>query len=133
IVAYTLSITHLPDVGGSGFGSSAAEVYHEGIRIPICKFYEEGRRNELLVEIIRTNVRVPEQVMGDVMANVACNEVGGRELLAFMDEYGLDDLTALSAAIRGQSEAAMRAKIGELGQGTYHKPIQVEGVDGPRD
>ena len=92
IVAYTLSITHLPDIGGSGFGSSAVEVYHEGLRLPICKLYEAGRLNELIVEIIRTNVRVPEQVMGDVMANVACNEVGGRELLAFMDEYGLDDL-----------------------------------------
>jgi N-methylhydantoinase B len=133
VVAYTLSITHLPDIGGSGFGSSAAEVYHEGIRIPICKFYDEGRRNELLVEIIRTNVRVPEQVMGDVMANVACNEVGGRELLAFMDEYGLDDLTGLSRAIRGQSEAAMRAKIRELGVGTYRNQIQVEGFDGPCD
>ncbi len=97
VVAYTLSISHLPDIGGSGFGSSATEVYHEGLRLPICKLYEEGRLNELLMEIIRTNVRVPEQVIGDVMANVACNEVGGREILAFMDEYGLDDLTALSA------------------------------------
>jgi N-methylhydantoinase B len=131
IVAYTLSITHLPDVGGSGFGSSAAEVYQEGLRLPICKLYEAGRLNELLVEIIRTNVRVPEQVMGDVMANVACNEVGGRELLAFMDEYDLDDLTALSGAIRGQSEAAMRAKLRELGQGTYRNRIEVEGFDGP--
>ena len=133
VVAYTLSITHLPDVGGSGFGSSAVEVYHEGLRLPICKLYEEGRLNELIVEIIRTNVRVPEQVMGDVMANVACNEVGGRELLAFMDEYGLDDLTDLSRAIRGQSEAAMRGKIRELGQGTYRNQIQVEGFDGPCD
>jgi len=133
IVAYTLSITHLPDVGGSGFGSSAAEVYHEGLRLPICKLYEEGRLNELLVEIIRANVRVPEQVMGDVMANVACNEVGGRELLAFMDEYGLDDLADLSRAIRGQSEAAMRAKIGELGRGTYRNRISVEGFDGPAE
>ena len=133
IVAYTLSISHLPDVGGSGFGSSATEVYHEGLRLPICKLYDEGRLNELLIEIIRTNVRVPEQVIGDVMANVACNEVGGREILAFMDEYGLDDLTALSAAIRGQSEAAMRAKIRELGQGTYHNRMQVEGFDGPCD
>ena len=131
IVAYTLSITHLPDIGGSGFGSSAAEVYHEGLRLPICKLYEAGKLNELLVEIIRTNVRVPEQVMGDVMANVACNEVGGRELLAFMDEYGLDDLTALSHAIRSQSEAAMRAKIRELWSGTYHNRIEVEGFDGP--
>jgi N-methylhydantoinase B len=133
IVAYTLSITHLPDIGGSGFGSSAVEVYHEGIRIPICKLYEEGRLNELLLEIIRTNVRVPEQVIGDVMANVACNEVGGRELLAFMDEYGLDDLTDLSRAIRGQSEAAMRAKIRELGDGTWENRMQVEGFDGPCD
>jgi N-methylhydantoinase B len=133
IVAYTLSITHLPDIGGSGFGSSAPEVYHEGIRIPISKLYEEGRLNELLVEIIRNNVRVPEQVMGDVMANVACNEVGGRELLAFMDTYGLDDITALSQAIRGQSEAAMRAKIREVGPGTYSNQIEVEGFDGPCD
>jgi N-methylhydantoinase B len=131
IIAYTLSITHLPDIGGSGFGSSAVEVYHEGIRIPICKLYEEGRLNELLLDIIRTNVRVPEQVIGDVMANVACNEVGGRELLAYMDEYGLEDLTELSRAIRGQSEAAMRAKISELGDGTYRNEIEVEGFDGP--
>lgn len=133
IVAYTLSITHLPDVGGSGFGSSAVEVYHEGLRLPICKLYEEGRLNELIVEIIRNNVRVPEQVMGDVMANVACNEVGGREILAFMDEYDLDDLTELSRAIRGHSEAAMRAKIRELGNGTYENRIEVEGFDGPCD
>ena len=133
IVAYTLSITHLPDIGGSGFGSSAVEVYHEGLRLPICKLYEAGRLNELIVEIIRTNVRVPEQVMGDVMANVACNEVGGRELLAFMDEYGLDDLGDLSRAIRSQSEAAMRGKIRELGEGTYRNQIQVEGFDGPCD
>jgi len=131
IVAYTLSITHLPDVGGSGFGSSAVDVYHEGLRLPICKLYEAGRLNELIVEIIRTNVRVPEQVMGDVMANVACNEVGGREVLAFMDEYRLDDLADLSRAIRGQSEAAMRAKIRELGEGTYRNHLQVEGFDGP--
>jgi N-methylhydantoinase B len=128
-----MSITHLPDVGGSGFGSSATEIYHEGLRLPICKLYDAGRLNELLVEIIRTNVRVPEQVMGDVMANVACNEVGARELLAFMDEYGLDDLTALSRAIRGQSESAMRAKIREIPAGTYHNHIQVEGFEGPCD
>ena len=131
IVAYTISITHLPDIGGNGFGSSASEVFQEGWRLPICKLYEAGRLDELIVEIIRTNVRVPEQVMGDVMANVSCNEVGGRELLAFMDEYGLEDLTELSAAIRGQSERAMRAKISEFRDGTYRNRIKVEGFGEP--
>ncbi len=131
IVAYTMSITHLPDIGGTGFGSSATDVYQEGLRLPICKLYDEGRLNELIVEIVRTNVRVPEQTMGDIMANVACNEVGGRELLAFMDEYGLDDLMPLSRAIRSQSESAMRGKIRELRQGTYTNRISVEGFEGP--
>lgn len=129
IVAYTVSITHLPDIGGTGFGSSATEIYHEGLRLPILKLYEAGKLNELVVDIIRTNVRVPEQTMGDVMANVACSEVGARELDAFMDEYGLDDLTELSAAIRGQSERMMRAKIAELKDGTYTNQIKVEGFD----
>jgi N-methylhydantoinase B len=127
IVAYTVSITHLPDIGGAGFGSSATEVYQEGLRLPILKLYDAGRLNELVVEIIRTNVRVPEQTMGDVMANVACSEVGAREINAFMDEYGLDDLSSLSAAIRGQSETRMRAKLAELKDGRYHNRIKVEG------
>ena len=133
IVAYTVSITHLPDIGGSGFGSSAAEIYHEGLRLPILKLYEAGQLNELVVEIIRNNVRVPEQVMGDVMANVACGEFGGREILAFMDEYGLDDLTDLSKAIRSQAEVAMRAKIGEMTDGSYRNKIRVEGFSAPVD
>ncbi|MGE0697599.1 MAG: hydantoinase B/oxoprolinase family protein [Hyphomicrobiaceae bacterium] len=127
IVAYCVSITHLPDIGGAGFGSSATEVYAEGLRLPILKLYDAGRLNELVVEIIRTNVRVPEQTMGDVMANVACSEVGAREVNAFMDEYGLDDLAGLSAAIRSQSETRMRARLAELKDGRYRNRIKVEG------
>ena len=129
IVAYTISITHLPDIGGVGFGSSATEVYHEGLRLPILKLYDAGRLNELVVEIIKTNVRVPEQTMGDILANVACSEVGDRELNAFMDEYGLDDLVGLSTAIRSQSERQMRAKIAEFKDGIYSNKILVEGFE----
>ena len=46
IIAYTMSITHLPDIGGIGFGATATEIFHEGLRIPIIKFLEEGKRNE---------------------------------------------------------------------------------------
>ena len=131
IVAYTVSITHLPDIGGTGFGSAATEIYQEGLRIPICKLYDAGKPNDLLIDIIRTNVRVPEQTMGDIMANVSCNEVGAREINAFMDEYGLEDLMPLSRAIRGQSETAMRAKLRDLKDGTYRNRIKLEGFEGP--
>jgi N-methylhydantoinase B len=84
LVGYTMSITHLPDIGGMGFSATAAEMFHEGLRLTPVKLIEAGRLNRTVVDIIRANVRVPEQVMGDIMANVACNEVGGRQLLDFM-------------------------------------------------
>ena len=131
IVAYTLSITHLPDIGGVGFSAAASEIYQEGLRLPVVKLLHEGKIDPFLVDLIRINVRVPEQTMGDVMANVTCNETGGRFLLDFMDEYGLDDLAPLSAAIRDASEAAMREKIREMRPGTYRNEIEIEGIDAP--
>ncbi len=131
IVAYTISITHLPDIGGLGFGAAATEIFHEGLRLPICKLLDAGIRNDLVVDIISTNVRNPGEVLGDLFANVTCNEVGGRMLLEFMDEYGLSDLEGLSQSIRSHSERATRQAINTMRDGTYHNAIQIEGIDGP--
>ena len=124
-----MSITHLPDIGGLGFGAAATEIYHEGLRLPICKLARAGRLDETMLDVIRANVRVPEQVFGDLMANLSCNEVGARQLLEFMDEYGLDDLGPLSAAIRGQSERAIRDRIEALPDGVYEGTLDIEGID----
>ena len=131
IVAYVISITHLPDIGGLGFGAAAREIYHEGLRLPICKLFEAGRRNDFIVELIRTNVRAEEQVIGDLMANVTATKAGEDMLDAFLTEFGLADFTALSREIRGRSEAATRRRIGQMADGTYRNEIQIEGVDGP--
>jgi N-methylhydantoinase B len=131
IAGYTLSITHLPDIGGVGFGTSAAEIYHEGLRIPLRKIVSAGVLDESLLELIRANVRVPEQVVGDVMANITASELGGRMLTEFMDEHGLEDLTALSAAIRGQAERVTRERIRAMRPGRYANRIQIEGIEAP--
>jgi len=129
IVAYTLSITHLPDVGGTGFGASASEIYHEGLRLPIAKLVRGGEVDGFILDLVRANVRAPEQVVGDLMANVTCNEVGARRLVEFMDEYRLDDLTALSTAIRGQSERVTRERIAAMRDGRYRNLIDIEGAE----
>jgi len=69
IVGYSMSITHLPDIGGAGFSATAREVYEEGLRLPVCMLANEGKLNETLIELIRQNVRVPEQTLGDLLAN----------------------------------------------------------------
>ena len=131
IVGYTMSITHLPDIGGMGFGAAATEIYHEGLRLPVCKLVREGAVDPFILDLVRTNVRVPDATVGDLMANVTCNEVGGRQLLEFMDEYGIDNLSPLSLAIRTQSEQAMRDKIGEIKNGIYENRILIEAIDEP--
>ena len=131
IVAYTISISHLPDIGGVGYGTAGSEIYQEGLRLPICKLVEAGTVNETVIDLLRYNTRVPEQVIGDFMANVNCNQIAGRELLAFMEEYGLDQFDDLSAAIRDQSEEAMRKKIWALHDGVYEHSIQIEGFPDP--
>src|SRR5690606_24677392 len=57
IVAFTLSISHLPDIGGRGISAGNASIYEEGLQIPICKLFRAGEPNEELLELIRENVR----------------------------------------------------------------------------
>ena len=84
-------------------GSFGPEVFEEGLSIPITKLYEEGRANEELMKILRGNVRAPDEVMGDLFAQVAGNEVGAHHLLAYLEEFDLPDLDDLSREILGRS------------------------------
>lgn len=131
IVGYSMSITHLPDIGGAGFAATAKEVYEEGLRLPICYMARGGVLNEEILDVVRTNVRVPDQTLGDLMANMACTTVGARMVNEFLDEYRMDDIDALSEAILTQSEQAMRAQIALLPDGVYRNAIQIEGTDRP--
>ena len=49
----------------------------------------KGTVNEDLLGILRANVREPVQVVGDVYALMACNDIGSRRLCAMMREFGL--------------------------------------------
>lgn len=131
IVGYTMSVTHLPDIGGSGMSSTATEVFQEGLRIPVSKLVEGGIPSALLFDIIRNNVRVVDEVIGDIQANITCNEVGARALMEFMDEYGVAELESLSDAINDHSSAAMSAEIRTLKSGVYKNSIDIEGIDKP--
>jgi N-methylhydantoinase B len=131
LVGYTMSITHLPDIGGAGFSATACEVFEEGLRIPIAKLAHAGTLDKPLLDLVRTNVRVPEQTVGDLLANVACTSVGGRMLCEFMDEYRLASLAPLADAILQQSESAMRDELRRLPEGIYRGGIDLEGSDEP--
>ncbi|MCF3935787.1 hydantoinase B/oxoprolinase family protein [Acuticoccus sp. M5D2P5] len=126
IAGYAMSITHLPDIGGMGFSVSAREIYHEGLRLPILKLVKEGVLDEDIVELIRLNVRVSDQVMGDIHASIAASAVVARQVLDFMEEYDLASLTPLADEILAQTEAAVRTALAALPDAEYTSETDVE-------
>ncbi len=131
LVAFFGSTCHAIDIGGRGLGADARSIYEEGLFVPITKWYDAGRPNEELVKILRANVREPDQVLGDIHAQVAGNEVGGRRLLEFMREFGLATIEPLADEIIGRSDRAMRAAIATVPDGVYRHAGQTDGFDAP--
>lgn len=129
LVGYAMSITHLPDIGGMGFSVSATEIYHEGLRLPIWKLLSAGVVDQNLVDLFRMNVRVPEQVIGDIFANVSCTEIVARQVVDFMAEYRLGCLQPLADAILHNSDRAVRQALEAMPDGTYRGSVNVEALD----
>src|SRR5918911_1679811 len=78
-VAYCATIAHHTDVGGrvaGGNASDSTEIYQEGLRLPPIKLYEAARPNQAVFEIIAKNVRVPENLLGDLRAQLAAIHIG---------------------------------------------------------
>jgi N-methylhydantoinase B len=131
LVAFFACTAHVVDVGGRGFGADAKSVYEEGIQIPIMKFAERGKVNMDLIRILRTNVREPNQVVGDFYSLAACNEVGHRRLVGMMKEIGLASLDNLGDFIFSRTRAAMLERIEALPKGSWSNELTTDGYDEP--
>ncbi len=130
-VGFVGNIANTSDIGGSLDAKSVTDSYEEGIFFPLCKLYDAGEPNELAFDMFRWNVRGPDMVLTDIEAQVAANQVGARRIRDFLDEYMLEDLVALSDAIRGRSETAMRRAIAALPDGVYENKVYTDGMGDP--
>ena len=119
---------HAIDIGGRGLSADAGEVYEEGLAIPIMKLYDRGEPNRDLHRLLAANVRAPEEVLGDLQAQVAGNQVGAERLLAYLDEMGLPDLEEVGAEILDRSERAMRDALRAIPDGDYERTCFVDGL-----
>ena len=121
-IAFVGTLCHHIDVGGLVAGSYAAkaiEIFQEGLRIPPLKLIENGGRNEGVWAMIRQNVRKPDLLLGDLQSQIASLEVGAAALRRLATRYGADGMIEAGARILDMSEAAMRAAIGRMPDGTY--------------
>lgn len=123
VVALTATVGHVGDIGGTRNGLAAHEIYEEGLQIPPMRLVRRGEENEDIFRLMFHNVREPNQVLGDLRSLVTANARGAAQVLRFLGEYGLRDLRGLAAVLQDRSEAAMRAAISALPDGTYTSTV----------
>jgi N-methylhydantoinase B len=131
LVGFFACTAHVVDIGGRGFGADGESVYEEGLQIPIMRFVDRGEVNRTLVQMLRVNTREPDQVIGDIYALGACNDVGRRRLLDMLNEYGLADIEQLADFIVDASHDATVAAIAQLPRAKASNTMVTDGYATP--
>ncbi len=131
LVGFAASVAHAPDMGGRTGSTESRDVFEEGFQIPVMRLASAGKPDATFIKILRANVRTPDEVVGDLYAQISALELMERRTIAMLREYGLDSLTDIALEIHERSEAAMRAAIREIPDGTYRYEIQTDGLDDP--
>ena len=128
LIAWTGSIAHMADMGGALWSADTREVFEEGLLIPPLLLFKAGVRNGDLEAIIRGNSRLPDQVFGDIAAQVAAGDAAARSLRELVVREGIGDLDAISQEICARAERLMRAAIARIPDGTYRGTVDQDGT-----
>ncbi len=122
IIAWTANIAHWNDVGGMVPGSisnEAKEIYQEGLRVPAVKIIEAGRPIKAVIEILKTNSRLPDFLQGDLWAGIAAVRIGSRRLLELSDKYGKDTFVTAMRGFMDYGEQVSLHGLKKLPKGKF--------------
>lgn len=131
VVGWATTLAHHADVGGIVPGSnalSAIEIYQEGLRLPFVKLVDKGRHNDILWEVIGLNVRVPDEVLGDLRAQMSACFAAQRGLLEVIDRYGVDEVERYIEELHDYAERLTRAEISDIPDGVYEFTDHIDGL-----
>jgi N-methylhydantoinase B len=132
VTAFTACVFHHSDIGGR-VSSDNHDVFEDGLFIPMVKLYDGGVLNEAVMEMIRWNVRTPDEVTGDIRSQVAANHVCEEKIIQMLDEYKMDGLDDLADEIISRTENSMREAIQKVPDGIYKAEGIVEQMEGKGD
>jgi N-methylhydantoinase B len=136
LAGFAVTTAHHLDIGahtpGSGGIVDAIDCYAEGLRFQAVKVYEAEKRNQQVWNMLRTNIRLPDLVLGDMEAQIAASRIGAQRYVELIEQHGLDTIAAASEAMFDSSERMMRAAIRALPDGDYSASAMLDGfLDDP--
>ncbi len=132
LVAFTACVFHHSDIGGR-VSSDNHDVFEDGLFIPLIKLEDGGELNRAVIDMIRWNVRTPDEVIGDIRSQIAANHVCSEKISQMLSEYELDGLDDLADEIIGRTERSMRSAIAKVPDGVYRAQGVVEQMEGKDD
>jgi N-methylhydantoinase B len=117
LVGFAANRAHHSDVGGVAPGSMSAlsrDINQEGIRIPPVKLWAEGKPNRQLLDFVLSNVRTPDERLGDLRAQRAANLVGAKRLVELLKKSSACTVESGMNQLINYSEELMIKRIHEL-------------------
>ncbi len=132
LVAFTACVFHHSDIGGR-VASDNHDVFEEGIFIPLVRLYDQGVFNQSVIDMIRWNVRTPDEVTGDIRSQIAANHVCSEKVCQMLKDSDLENLDDLANQIISLTEKSMREEIDKIPDGVYHAKGLVEQMRGKED
>ena len=132
VCALVACVLHHQDVGGMTPGSvptDATSVHQEGLRIPPVRLWHQGRIDERLLQLLRANSRMPDNLTGDLMAQWSALAQGAHELAALIKHVGGGFAGECNTAIAA-SEAATRDALRSApdGEWVYRDALDGDGI-----
>jgi N-methylhydantoinase B len=132
VVAFTACVFHHSDIGGR-VSSDNHDVFEEGLFIPLVKLYDGGVLNPSVMEMIRWNVRTPDEVIGDIRSQIAANHVCSEKIAQMLRENDLENLDDLADQVISRTEKSMREEIEKIPDGIYRSEGIIEQMKGQQD
>ncbi len=132
VVAFTACVFHHSDIGGR-VSSDNHDVFEEGLFIPLVKLYDAGMLNPSVMDMIRWNVRTPDEVIGDIRSQIAANHVCSEKIGQMLRENDLENLDDLADQVISRTEKSMREEIEKIPDGVYCAEGIIEQMKGQQD
>ena len=131
LVMFSVVRAHWIDIGGisTGFGAEAncTDPWMEGLQLDQLKVHEAGKPNELLLKIIRDNIRFPDASLGDMRSQIAGCKLAHRRLDELFKRFGRETFLAAIKQVFAESEAKCRRVVKEIPNGIYEAESFVDG------
>ncbi|GHH98837.1 hydantoinase B/oxoprolinase family protein [Neobacillus kokaensis] len=122
IISFMQANGHWADMGGSTPGSfdvNSKDHYGEGIRIPPVRIWSKGEYLKDVANLLVSNMRIPEERLGDLRSQAVATKVGENQLLQLVEKYGIETILTAFDEVQDYVEFMTREKVKKMPNGTW--------------